>query len=72
MAKTKEPTFVTERIEVLVRPIWPESDGRFCVLLRDGHSVVMTYEGTNDGAVQHAETLHSILAAMHTRVSGKK
>jgi len=63
-----QPTFIAEQIEVLVRVLFPESDGKFCVIVRDGASQIVTfYGGSNEKAIDHAKLLHSIIKAMYER-----
>lgn len=69
MIKSKrEPSFRCEKVEALVRPIFPESDDRWMVLVRDGMTQVVTYVGSNKDAVEHAERLFSIIRAMKDRL----
>lgn len=67
--KTPDKTYRIEQVEVLMRPVFPESEGRHCVIIRDGCSQLTTFVGDYATAAEQAKGLASIVRAMYERLT---
>ena len=49
------------KVEILVRPVFPESDGVWCAIVRDGVSQVAIFSGSHEKCRDHAYTIFQIV-----------